>query len=625
MKNFNYEIHPIVGRLNISEKGYGNIKVYGFMEEDNFIRLSTSEARSIFKPNGTVFASKTIQRDFYELDNSLVSLHVMPDISKKEGKNEFVWNYEYEVESIGTRIIKLKEVLGQDGGINYSILASKDLLGKEEDVFVHSDGKLYYIKADNDSQIIPYCIYDDSLPIVGGYPDDYYISNKIPDAVGYADISSDEQLVEWFLKISKANWSDIQTGSGRVALRSAREAMLLIKNLPEVITFNRIDRLQSIVGSFVVSRDSLASLAKSPWFKPTIDSAIHRYREDFLGNIKLEYQKELEELEEAHKTEIDEENSKHDNAIKTIQETAQKVEAEYQEKLKRYEDQISYAKSELQRIVEEVVQKKSELTEAQKGLDKIYERKDEIISDFSVVREVLGLSGTQSDKTSNSDTSICLKTFSYSEKRLPFYKGFENNLENCLRLSQTKVASVSEIAKLHARYSILLLPNMDVVMAIIAAAGKAWYHTAYVSVAWKSFKDIWAAGLQQIVSHCGEKPNDIHYFVLRNINLSCLSNYLQPLADMVAGYSDTFPGTEIKFPDNLRILLTVSEEELIPLSEGILQYFGCAQKTIETVKHGKINFAEATCLGYMDTSLLFGASKQIEEPANYYEDYIDEQ
>ena len=623
MVNFDYIIHPVVGRLNISQPGYGNIKVYGFMDGETFIKLSTADRRSIFKPNGSVFASKTIQRDYYDLDNSIVLLYVTPS-TNKDGGNDYVWNYEYEVEPIGIHIVEVKESLGQDGEKNHSVLASKGLLDREEDVFIHSGDKLYYIKGGSDSQIIPFLQYNESLPVVGGYPDDFFIGKTIPQIEGYADTASDEQLVEWFFRLIKKNWADIQTGSGRAALLAAREALLTMKDIPVGIAISRFERLQSLVDTFVISRDSLSAMAKSPWFKPSIDAAVARFKEDYLGTVKQDYQKELKELQEAHKDSLNEEKTKLNEKMAVLRESIAEKQAEHDEKILKLHGQISDAQSELEQLYSEIGQKQQELEEINKELDGILERKDEIVNDFEIIHKVLGLSAKSSPHEANYQVSINLTSISYSEKRLPFYKGFENNLENCLKLTQTKIASISELAKLHARYGVLLLPNADVAMAIIAAAGRVCYHIAYVSVAWKSFNDVWNAGLQQIVAHCVEKPDMVHYFVLRNINLSCLSNYIQPLADMMAGFSDTFPNTEIKFPDNLRILLTVSDEDLIPLSESIIQYFGCAPKSIEAKMHGKISYANATYYGYLDANLLSEASKEIEEPSNYFAEYVDE-
>ena len=623
MVNFDYNIHPVVGKLNISQPGYGNIKVYGFMDGETFIKLSTADRRSIFKPNGSVFASKTIQRDYYDLDNSIVLLYVTPS-TNKDGGNDYVWNYEYEVEPIGIRIVEVKESLGQDGGKNHIVLASKGLLGREEDVFIHSGDKLYYIKGGSDSQIIPFLQYDESLPVVNVYHDDFFIEKTIPRIEGYADTASDEQIVDWFLRIAKKDWSVIQTGSGRTALLTAREALLSTKDIPEDIALSRFKRLQSMVGSFEISRDSLKSLALSPWFKPSIDSAVARFKDDYIGNVKQDYQKELEELQESHRVALNEENTKHEKDLAILRESFNEKKSQYEDKIALLNGHISDAQIELDQLVSDIEQKRQELDEVQDELNRVLERKDDIINDFKVVREVLGLSAKAETSVDHPQVSINLTSTNYSEKRLPFYKGYENNLENCLKLTQTKVTSISELAKLHARYSVLLLPNADVAMAIVAAAGRVCYHIAYVSVAWKSFNDVWNAGLQQIVTHCIEKPDIVHYFVFRNINLSCLSNYLQPLADMMAGFLDTFPNTEINFPDNLRILLTVSEEDLIPLSEGIIQYFGCAPRSIETKMHGKISYANATYYGYLDANLLFAASKEIEKPSNYFAEYVDE-
>lgn len=624
MANFNYETHPVVGRLSINDmSGYGKIKVYGYLDGGTFRRLPTSEAKSIFSPDGTVFASKTIKRDYYGLNNSIVFLYAMLN-SNEGGSNKYVWNFDYEVEPIGVRIVELKEPLSDNGGLNYEVLSSKGLLGKGTDVFVHSNDRLLFIKGDSDTRLIPYFTYDDSLPIVGGYPDGFIIGNSFPDIKGYIDVTSDEQLVDWFLRVAKTNISDIQTGTGKVALNAARESLLSMKNLPENIALSRIKRLQTIIGSFVISRENLNSLAKSPWFKPTIDSAVDRYKDDFLGDVKKEYQQYLEELTEAHKIAVEEEIEKHDRKIQSIQESTEKLEAQSKAKIKELNEQVAGAKTSLERLDVEIEKKQTELSSIQKSLDGILERKDDIIRDFNVVRDVLGLSEMKDVSATSSVNVQKLQSINFSDKRLPFYKGFENNIENCLSLSQTKIESISELARMHACYNVILLPNADMAMSIVAAAGKAFYRIAYVSVAWKSFNDVWANGLHRIVTHCFEMPDTIHYFVLRNINLSCLSNYLQPLADMQAGVLDSFPETDILFPDNLRVLLTVSDEELIPMSEGVLRYFGCVSRDIETGEHWRIDYSTAQCIGYLDTKLLSKAAEEVEEPNNYYQEYVDE-
>ena len=332
----------------------------------------------------------------------------------------------------------------------------------------------------------------------------------------------------------------------------------------------------------------------------------------------------MERLTASHKLAIEEEIEKHDREVLSIQESTEKIEVQSKAKIKELNEQAEYARTKLERLDIEIEKKKTELSSVQKSLDGVMERKDDIIKDFTVVRDVLGLTERKDVSVISSTNAQKLQSINFSDKRLPFYKGFENNIENCLSLSQTKIESISELARMHACYNVIVLPNADMAMSIVAAAGKAFYRIAYVSVAWKSFNDVWANGLQQLVSHCFEMPDTIHYFVLRNINLSCLSNYLQPLADMQAGVLDTFPETDIQFPDNLRVLLTVSDEELIPMSEGVLKYFGCVSKDIEPEEHWRIDYSTAQCIGYLDIKLLRKAAEEVEKPDNYYQEYVNE-
>ena len=622
MKYFDYITCPVVGELTINaSSGNGYVNVLGYMEGDSFYRLSKPDAVELFAPDGSVFAYN-IQQRYYGLDNSLVNLFVQPNI-KEGGKNAYVWNWDYEVSRIGSMIIRINDRLREDGGINYDVLKHNNLLERKKDVYFISEDKLFFISKNENGRLIPYCYWNDSLPIILTATGQYYIENNLKKVDGYVDITSGQQLIDWFIRLLSANWYNLKHGDGEESMQAAKEALYAMKNLPATIVESRFSRLQKMTKSYVITRDNLHAIASSPWFKPTIDSALEQYKDDFLCDVKKEYQQELERLTASHNLAIQEETEKHDREIQSIQESTEKIEAQSKAKIKELNELVSGAKTSLERIDIEIEKKQTELSSIQKSIDNVLERKEDIIKDFTVVRDVLGLSARKVEGVSSTANAHKLSYINYSDKRLQFYKGFENNIENSLNLSQTKIESVSELAKIHARYNVILLPNGDMAMSIVAAAGKAFYHIAYVSVAWKSFNDVWANGLQQIVSHCIEMPDTVHYFVLRNINLTCLSNYLQPLADMQAGVLDAFPGTDIYFPNNLRVLLTVSEEELIPMSEDVLKHFGCVSRDIETGEHGRIDYSTAKCIGYLDTKLLREAAVETGKLNNCYQDYVD--
>ena len=579
MASFDYNINPVIGTLSINDSsGHGYVTVLGYMDGGSFIRLSPKEAEEIFLPNGEVFAH-LIQRDYYGFHRALVSLYVKPNVNEN-GKNNFIWDKSEAVDLAGNVIERLDDVFSEDGGHNYAILTSKALIGKDVDVFVRSGNKLCYIKGGSDSRLIPFCRYDDSLPIIDWNSKSYYIGSKLPRIDGQIDLTSDEQLVDWYLRTIKSDWEDIQKGSGKVALRAAKDALVAMKNLPASIAESRFARLQALTETFVISRDNLKTVSASPI-------------------------------------------TKHNQEVVALHESTRKIEDQCNEKIESLNSQIAQTQAELDTVQSTLEEKQLALSEVQKSLETISERKDSIIQDFQVVKDVLGISGAK--RVSQKDLStITITELSISAKRLPFYKGYENNLEKCLNLYKVTVPSITEMANQHAAYRVLLLPNMEVAMSMVAAAGKSFYHISYASVVWKSFNDLWASGLDQMVDHCGKHSEVIHYFILRNINLSCLSNYLQPLADLQEGYLITFPGTDIQFPENLRILLTVSDEELIPMTAGILQAFGCVTKEIKKSSHGPVSFSDDACIGFIDTELLAIAAAQVKDVPNYFEDYIDE-
>jgi hypothetical protein len=622
MASFDYNINPVIGTLSINDSsGHGYVTVLGYMDGGSFIKLSSKEAEEIFQPNGEVFAH-LIQRDYYGFHRALVSMFVKLNVNEK-GKNKFIWDKSETVDLAGSVIEKLDDVFSEDGGHNFDILSSKDLIGKDVDVFVQSGNKLCFIKSGSDSRLIPFCRYDDSLPIIDWNSKSYYIGSKLPRIDGQIDLTSDEQLVDWYLRTIKSDWEDIQKGSGKVSLRAAKDALMAMKNLPSSIAESRFARLQALTETFVISRDNLKIISASPWLKPTVEAAIEQFKDDYIDTVIAENKQELEQLRESHKKALNEETIKHNQEVVALHESTQKIKEQCDEKIESLKSQIAQTQAELDTVQSTLEGKQLALSEMQQNLETISERKDSIIQDFQVVKDVLGISGEPTFSQKDQST-ITITELSISEKRLPYYKGYENNLEKCLNLYNVAVPSITELANQHAANRVLLLPNMEIAMSMVAAAGKSFYHISYASVAWKSFNDLWASGLEQMVAHCGKHSEVIHYFILRNINLSCLSNYLQPLADLQEGYLTTFPGSDIQFPDNLRILLTASDEELIPMTAGILRSFGCVTKEIKKSPHGPVSFTDDACIGFIDTELLSINAGQIKDVPNYFEEYIDE-
>ena len=190
MASFDYHIHPVVGTLSINESsGHGYIKVCGYMDGIHFHRLTDSEAQNIFTPNGEVFAAN-IQRNYYGMNNSLISLYVMEN-TREGGKNAFLWDWNGDVELVGPKIIQLDSEFGENGQANYEILQNNDLLGKDNDLYVLSGDKLFYIKGGSDSRLIPFCKFTESLPIISRRNSYYYIGSGLQAAESSIDTTTE--------------------------------------------------------------------------------------------------------------------------------------------------------------------------------------------------------------------------------------------------------------------------------------------------------------------------------------------------------------------------------------------------------------------------------------------------
>lgn len=616
MNDFNYNEHAVIGELSInSSSGNGHVKVVGYIDNSNYIFLPQSEISNLFLPRGEVFAHQ-IQRNYKDYDKELVSLYVIPNKKDGEGYDAFVWDYSREVYIEGEKIEKIEETFTDNGEENYSILSKYNLLNREEKTFVISNGKIYKIESSSSSRFIPYCTITDSTAIIVGRYATYYLDGELPHKEGVIDITTDEQLIDWFInKIVKNDWQDIQNGDGNKLLVATKAALTSLKNLDDKIVEIRLKRINALVKSFILTRDNLQSVIDAKWINETVYKSIDAYKEDYIKLIQAENADEINSIKERHLQEIETETTEHRRTLAKIYESKEIAQKKHDSILEELKLDITNKQNELSNLNEVIAEKQNMINELSTQLESISKRKEDIILDFKIVKDVLGIAQKEITQIQDS-TDIILNNIALTENRLPIYRGFNRNLEICLKHYGCQANRVKEISTLLATYDVLLLPDMEIVMAIINATGKCRYITTYVNVGWKSFVDLWNNGLMQLIKYCNENPTVIHYFVIRNINLSYLSNYLQPLLDIQAGYTKTFPSTEIRFPENLKILMTRTNDEVIPLTEDSLRYVGCISKSESTIMPVRCKTSKIELSGYIDAALLK------EEICNFSEDEI---
>lgn len=551
MSNFDFNRHTVVGELTInSNSGHGYVKVYGYMDGYKYISISTEESNRIFTPKGEVFAYNIV-RDYSSLDRKLIALSVKPNDKDGDNRDDYVCDYyNGSVRSIGYQITTLPKV-GVIGEYNYMQLQEHHLLGKDEPVFFQVKDKLYCIK-DDKQRLIPYCTITDSMPIVRGKYDTYYLGGSLPMEQGVIDITNDQQLVAWFVKkIAKVCWHDIQSGNGKLAQDEAKKALEATSLDPNIV-LHRLHRLEMLTESFVLTRDEVQSLIDAPWLQPTISKALLKFKEDFVNLILSENADEINGIRKEHKLEIQRETAQHDSAIAHLKESMERALQEHDQALTQYEDEIEIKKSELSKLVEDISDKESIIGRLTEQLNSINERKDAVVADFEVIRQVINLSSSANNQHSSIRIDTPITDVRLSDIRLPLYRGFNKNMEICLKAFGCTTNNISKLSELFIGYGCILLPNIESLMSVIYATGRCRYITSYVSVSWKSFSDLWENGLVQIIDSCKRNPQDIHYLVLRNINLSYTPNYLQPLLDAQMGFINTLPNSAEIYPANLK-------------------------------------------------------------------------
>lgn len=629
MNNFDYENNRVIGYADIFNSN-GKIFVVGYSDVYNKLhKLNKKEAVQMFPPKGIVFAHDFAQRN-EKYKKELVSIKCFPN--KKEGENldDFVWNKSEEVYGYGQKITSLIGGISNDGNENYNVFNQYGLIESDEEKIVSIDNKVFQIKANCNGRVIPYW-NKNSLNVISIEGKQFMVDAIKPKYDGFIDLTSDDQLINWYLnKVLNKNWKEIISNHDFQNIENyIKDILTGMKNLDSTIIESRMQRLKNINTSFVLSLDELKHIAESPWLKNSIEKSVEKHKKTFLADYMNDQKEEMEQLRLNHLSAIQKEKEITKQKIKEIKDSVQTSVANLQKE-----------EVELKKIIEKkeknIADKEQEIENLTKRIEKLEnlkqiaeERKEQMLEDFSIIKEVLNV-GSSVKRNSATVPTKELKNFSTISVKIKdeatiMYNGFKKSIENTFKKNSIPHEIASTIGNLLAAYNILLVPNVSVAKGIILASKKCEYMMEYVSANWKSFDDLWDNGLSFIVSHSISNNDTVHFLVLQNINMTYLPNYMQPLIDIQAGIVDHFPGTDISFPDNLRILCTITEEEVMPLSNQCLKYIGCIDKTFfDKDFYGKIVNTDDSDIGYLSVELLKQAKETLSDVNNNYKQYTDE-
>ena len=635
MATFDFEKYDVIGFVQKPgfNKDYSTITVMGIIDSsDNaFTPLPASERQTLFPTKGCIFAYNMYSKhpDWTE---QCVRIKVKPNTNTRalDNRDDFVWDWSSFDSIFAEKAIVLNGRLGENGEDNHQLLKAAGVLDSDETKYVISGENLYEVTPA--TRLIPYWRMSDVSGSLLKCEGNYFVYGRISvKERGKIDLTTDAQLIEWYKKnILKKEWAKIHDAGSFAAVDDLVKECLQKVNNPANVIESRLSRITAINHNVDLTFEELEDLGTSQWFKDSVQEAVDKSIEDYIlrltgsrkdaiNNLRKELEDEKQRLNEEHGRKLKEKEAWVNGEIKKLDE----IITGKNDKISELEEAISRKTRESDKILnnarEELEKVKENIRTGNELLEKIEAKKESIVEDFGVIREVLGTCGASGNSKL---PNIRIEEFnSGASDAYPVIQPFRKNLESRLILYGAGRLSLDEIIARLSKNDILLLPDGKAVRSLIEATGRCRYVVEYVGVDWKSFDDLWACGLAALVDSCRKNADTVHYLVLRNINMSFIPAYLQPVFDMESGLSSVFPGTDIGFPENLKILCTRSAERVIPLSENVLADFGCVSPSEEKVTPTLDN--TRTFPGYLTPSMMADliSSREI---ANSIDSYLDD-
>lgn len=628
MSNFDFENNKPVGYVSILPNGNANIEILGYVNNKNvYHNLASKERIEIFHPKGRVFAHNFIQR-YEEQNKKLVCLSVIPNEKEGENLDAYIWDKSGSVYEYGNRIYSINATLNVDGENNFTIFQENDLIETEDDKYILSGDKVFFIKANSKERLIPYWKASNIDIIESPYGKKYLIAFQLPEKEGVIDITNNDQLIHWFMtKIFKKYWSNIVVADSYESVeRYLIEAFNAMKNLPSNVYKSRLERLKKLNANFSMTLEELNDISAFPWVKSVITQTVDTYKQNLINDVSDEYKQELDKIKEKHDKMLGMEKDKYEEAVKLQKEHYESTLKSIADEEAKISSVLDEKKFEIEILDETIASKNDEIAKIDELVNKANNRKESLMSDFAIIKDVLELgSKTDTKQVQNAITetsaTLNIQEINMVESECVMCYAFGKSLEDILKLNNLPHKKATTIAETLAVYRILLLPDVAYAMAIFHATQKCYYAVEYVNVSWKSFDDLWKEGLCNMVDNCKKSPGIMHYLVLQNINLTYLPNFMQPLLDVQMGLTNCLPSGE-EYPENLRILCTITNDEVIPLSEQCVKYIGCIEKPSKEIFVGRFKAKYDAHNGYLSPNKL--AEMASANPSNFYKDYINE-
>ena len=620
---FDYTKHKVVG---VAESNPYNdnacIKPIGFLNESwEFIALSAQEIMETFPSRGSIFAYNFKLKQSSRIGKGIL-IGVMP--SNNDGKDSYVWDYGSGAPDEYFTVIKClnTNILSGTPDSVFEKIESKGWLNHSEKTYRFFDNKIYCIDP-QDIKKRYLKVWDleklnkKDLQLYSTVDKMYYalLANEIEAPCSYIDIMPNSELDEWLInKFLIPEWQNVLNGENLTNLEDSLRKIIFKCKWPKGVLVPRMNRALQSLESIVLSFEQFKRFMDFPGLKDIIDVSVNHHGSKLLEAIDTKYSKELQERQLQFNKRIEDEEEATEFKILEIQDKIKEVTADYNKIIEK----IAIKKNANQELIDqfdkEISSKQEQLEVLEENISKLQGNKDKILDNFNVVKDILELMNGQSKSvesskgfSTNHGNAFGIETICLESVPIKTAETFTKRLESFLQQNNRSTETAKKLFGYIIHYKTLLLPDNKILLSLLKATGNCKYMIQCVSPEWRSFDSLWNNGLSTLVESCNEHKEVLHYFVLQNCNLTYLPCILQPIVDMTLGLMSRFPGTDKQFPDNLRIILTVTEEEGLPLASQNIKYFGCLKKVsyvIDENRENEIRHEDVPYKGYLSVKVI---------------------
>ncbi len=584
---------------------HAKIKVLAFKKGHSWVK-DLSEIKENFQPEGYVFEPGfNLNNNNYNVEDFIVfevveNFHSTQNQDLYRIKGKVKYKLEYEV------IYAPKKFLLDDYSINYEYIQS-NFADLPNSFYLRNSKGFYglFVKDINNIRshkgtIINF--YKNLEENIISYKDKTYLFISPVNNDYIVDFSSEDQLISWFKNnIKSANLIDNKI---------LKEFSKYLKNLSsddDKVNKSRLSRIKKHFSKISFTFKELKDLVSlSPDLKSLMDDRILAIKEEILKESKSEIDNELDEyinkaiaVRESIKSEIQDlkKKLKDENKLinlfkisKDLDKTVSEITDFLNSKgivvenkgtsMIGIESQLLLYKEfgniqnkifvnvneKLESLETEIEHKQEILSLFNLDIEKLTNNRAELISNFRLFLDVTAKPLAQNIEIKNGKSYTIEKVINISNQQISDEEFEFNFIQSLKKRNICGEIRFQELKKIIATFNCTFTANLEVILSFIEATNNAIYSIIQVEPKWLSFKDLVENGLEEIWESAYEKPEILHFIILRDINISSPECYVNPLLDLDRGFRSRLPYIEKQWPINLRIISTIQPVPDVGLS-----------------------------------------------------------